>query len=773
MRRRSSVHMDLRTLKQSGISIVDLLRGTGLFSQLDRQTLKIVARALSFVGATTGTEVMRQGEPADGLFLVVNGRLQVMRAGPDGQTVILGELATGEIVGEASLVTSEPRSATVRAVVDSLLIRLPRAEFQILLERYPEKIGTLSALIAGRQASEHQERYRPVSNDLIRFLKTVPLFASMNDSQLRELEAHLQWMYLPGGKELMKQGDAPDGLYVVAGGRLSYEALDEAGRVFRSGFFARGDIVGEMALLTGEARSATVTALRDCELIKLTQSAVKRLLYRSPRSVLSLTKTIAGRISRPDAMGRGLPFTSLAVIPVTPSVNIEEFTTALEISLSRHGKVRRINARSLDEALGEGSAQKSSDDAGGEKISAWLSEREEEHDFLLLTGGADAGPWNEKCIRGADRVLLVAAGGDDPKLSPVEVRYLGPVNVVHSPRDLVILQSSDRREARGTKDFLNHRQPAQHYHLREGSRADMDRLARYLTGSAVGLVLGGGGARGAAHIGVIEALLQGSVPIDMICGTSMGALIGGLYAKYGETNTIRRLVREHLVESNPLNDYTFPFISLVRGRRYVQALREVLGESSIEDLPIPYFAVACNLTLAEETEFHSGPAWQAVRASTSLPGIVPPLYKNGQLFVDGGLLNNVPVDLMRSRQAGKIIAVDVSGSRMNQDELYANFLGAKSAAEAPSFFRSLSNKMRRRENRAVVPSLGSILIRSTMIGSVMKVKQAKKEADIYARLPVEKFGLLDWHLAEDLINLGYDYALENLPIWQKKIGMVS
>lgn len=761
--------VDLRTLRRAGISVIEMLQETELLAGLDRATLKSVARASSMVGVTAGTDVIRQGEPGDGLYLVLTGRLRVFRTGADGREALLGELSAGEIVGEGSLITDEPRYASVKASEDSLLIRLPRPAFEDILARHPGHGSSLRALIARRQEEEHRERYRPVSSELVEFLRTVPLFASMSAPQLRDIEGHLRWLYLPGGRQLMKQGDQPDGLYVVVGGRLRYEVSDEAGRVTRRGDFGRGDIVGELALVTGEARSATVFALRDCELVKLTESAVNRMLRRSPRVVLSLTRTIADRMSRPESERRGKPFTSIALIPITPSVSVREVVGNLEAVLRKFGRVARIDAVEVDRSLGTGSAVVENDDPRSEGIVAFLSAREEENDFLLLEGSIDASSWNERCIRGADRVLLLADAKDDPRLSPVEVRYLGPKSSLRTPTELVLVQPPERQVAEGTRRFLEPRQLERHHHIRKDNRADMERLARHLTGRSIGLVLGGGGARGMAHIGVAEAFLRRGLPVDMICGTSAGALIGGLFALHGETQTIRRLVKKHLVESNPLNDYTFPFISIVRGAKYSRTLEEVFQNALIEDLIVPYFAMATNLTATEEAVFDRGPLWKAVRASTSLPGIVPPLYENGQLFVDGGLLNNLPVDALRARRAGRILAVDVSGAKLNQDEQYGKLIGSDTSVESPGFFRSFANRMKGKTTRLVVPTLGSVLLRSTMVGSVLKVKRAKVDADIYVRLPVEKFGLLDWPSVESLIEIGFQYALENILAWEKKL----
>jgi len=194
-----------------------------------------------------------------------------------------------------------------------------------------------------------------------------------------------------------------------------------------------------------------------------------------------------------------------------------------------------------------------------------------------------------------------------------------------------------------------------------GVHEDIHRLARFVSGRAVGLVLAGGGARGFAHIGILKALTEAGVPIDQLGGTSMGAIIAAGVAAEWDTRDLAKRLRHAFVETNPLSDYTFPLIALFRGRKVSQLLRQNFGEIRIEELPKPFFCVSSDLTSGRIHVHRSGPLWRALRASVALPGILPPVTHHGHLLVDGGVMNNLPVDVMAQNPHGPIIASDVTG----------------------------------------------------------------------------------------------------------------
>jgi len=185
----------------------------------------------------------------------------------------------------------------------------------------------------------------------------------------------------------------------------------------------------------------------------------------------------------------------------------------------------------------------------------------------------------------------------------------------------------------------------------------------------VGLALGGGYARGLAHIGVLEVLERENIPIDMIAGTSMGALVGALYAREKEAALIKRQATElDWVGMASLIDPTVSRSGLIAGKRVTGFLKRLMGNVAFSELDIPFACVATDIISGEEVVLKDGNVAEAVRASISIPVIFAVVKKNGRFLVDGGLVNNVPVSIVRNMGADYVIAVDVTPSREERME---------------------------------------------------------------------------------------------------------
>ena len=238
--------------------------------------------------------------------------------------------------------------------------------------------------------------------------------------------------------------------------------------------------------------------------------------------------------------------------------------------------------------------------------------------------------------------------------------------------------------------------------MRAGHQGDLDRIVRYVSRREVGLVLSGGGARGFAHAGVVRAIQEAGLPIDVIAGVSMGAVMAAGYAFSEQWEETIPLIKAQL--EGVFSDYTLPFVSLARGRRFDRYLQALFGDASIEDLRMPYFCVSSNLTRADTVVHRTGPLWRAIRASGSLPGLVPPVVDDGDLLYDGGLLNNLPVDLMRKEiHTGVLIAVDV---------VPPVDLGIRATGlESPSGWRIAWSRLNPLTKAIEMPSIVSILQR--------------------------------------------------------------
>ena len=284
--------------------------------------------------------------------------------------------------------------------------------------------------------------------------------------------------------------------------------------------------------------------------------------------------------------------------------------------------------------------------------------------------------------------------------------------------------------------------------MRRDHPEDIGRLARSVAGRGVGLVLGGGGARGFSQIGVIQALRENGIPIDFVGGASMGAIVAAACAKGWDTPTMIALGREAFVDSRAFREYTLPFVSLLGGRRLERVTRKIFGETEIEDLWTPQFSVSCNLTASEAVVHQRGKLWKAVRASGSLPGVLAPVLDDGQLLVDGGVLDNLPGDVMSSLSGGPVVVVDVTP----EEDLRAR------CETVPSAWRMFRDRFLAGEDPGM-PGIVDILMRATTLNSVRVASQVKREADLYLHPAVEGYGMLEFDAIESLVEAGYEHAM--------------
>ncbi len=594
------------------------------------------------------------------------------------------------------------------------------------------------------------------------FLASTALFDGLDEAALDEVVRGTQWLALPGGETLFEQGDPGDSLYLVVSGRLRVFRQQAGGteQVVRD--VGRGDNVGEMAMVTGEPRSATVRAVRDTELVRLSRDAFDCVLERHPRSRVQLTRMLAGWLSRSHAASAhpsGL--STIAILPAAPDAPLGEFARRLLEALNALGPTLHLNAACLDAHLRAGAAQLTEHDLEHGNITRWMSEQEASHRFVLYEADPHRSGWTRRCLRQADRILLVAWGTAEPDAGFVQ--DLLATREVFRPRteqDLVLLHR-DGHPPLGTARWLAASNFSTHHHLRLALPADFERLARHLTGRSIGLVLGSGGARGFAHIGVIRALREAGVPIDRIGGTSMGAVIAAQYASGCDHETMIELNRRGWIEMRPFRQYSLPLISLLSGRRALRIAEALVGQCRIEDLWLSYFCVSTDLSNSTLRVHREGPLARCVLASSSIPGILPPVVGEGAgLLVDGAVLDGLPTDVMRRLGAGPVIAVDVSMRvEMAADRRYR---------EAPSPWQVLLNSVNPFIQSHPFPSIFRILQRSTQVAGAQRAGRAREEVSLYLDPPLGRFDMFDWKSLDRIVEAGYQFARERIPVWLEK-----
>ena len=581
--------------------------------------------------------------------------------------------------------------------------------------------------------------------DLLPVLAQTPVFTGLDEQALDRLCSLAERHDLLSGDVLYREGDPSTSIYVVASGRLRVASGETL-----VGYVGRREPVGEMGVVVGEPRTSTVRAVRDSILVRIGAADFLSFLDQQAPALLSLSRLMVQRL-REQERKRLLSATevqgALAIIPATPDVPVMALAEALVRRLSGWPDARLVAAAHVDAALGEGAAQTPlSDREGSTRLLTWTGELESRHRYLVYAADSDRDDWARHCVHSADRVLVLAEASARPQPIPVldELRERGlPV-----PVELVLL----RPEGDPSPHTLAWREIAgarTHYFVHPWDENDLASLARQVAGRGVGLVLGGGGARGFAHIGLVRALEQLRIPVDVAGGTSMGAFVSALLACGFDSVEMEQIAAETFVRNNYLNDYALPRVSVIRGRKFAARLEQIFGERRIEDLRRSYFCISTNLTTGATVVHDRGALYAWVGTSMAVPGVAPPIAYEGDLLCDGGVVDNLPTDVMQRLERGSIVACSVSG------EGAIRAPGAGLGEPDPE-------ALLRRAGSEPPPRLSEILVRSATLTSATAMALAAERADVYIRMPSQSFGMFEWSRLEKLIELGYERALEEL-----------
>ena len=399
-------------------------------------------------------------------------------------------------------------------------------------------------------------------------LQPLGFFSGLSPAILQEISVNCIQVLVPAGRLVFRQGDPSDSLYIIATGRLDV-SIEVEGHdptsIYEAG---RGQIVGEMGLLTGDPRSATVRSLRDSLLFRLSKERFDALLELYPVLARRIACDLSERLKQSNVRSfhRNYSVKTFAVVPAGEVAPTIQFVDRLSRALNEIGPTLRIDKATVEQEAG-------SSDMGDSAVVRWLNEQEAKFAFLIYQTDLEPSPWTSCCIRQADRILSVARFEGARNLNEIEGTLARMAAESHGeeyrghPRiNLVLLHRDAGFRPSGTPQWLAARSVEKHHHICADSDADFRRLARILTGRAIGLVLGGGGARAFAHIGAIRAIEEAGITIETIGGTSQGALIGAQYAM--------GLTPDQMIDTNRVlfrdfrpfkGDMTVPIFSFLSG----------------------------------------------------------------------------------------------------------------------------------------------------------------------------------------------------------------
>eukprot|EP00039_Didymoeca_costata_P004673 m.75436 g.75436 ORF g.75436 m.75436 type:complete len:1104 (-) comp12500_c0_seq3:1732-5043(-) len=649
----------------------------------------------------------------------------------------------GNFVGIVGVLGNGSTVGPVKSKKESTLLRIPSAEIRTIMRKNKNVVCTLVQLML--------QSLSPLS---------------------RRLDFAIESRHIDAGSELYSQGSNSNSLYIVVSGRLR-SVTTRNGRKTISQEFGKSDIVGDMEAMAGTPRPASVHAVRDSVLIEIPATVLNTLHEVYPKILMHLVRNIALRNTQPDEAlvevdigkaSRNENFSTVALIAASDDVPLTEFAKQLAKKLSSYANVCHFNSHTVTSLSGV-PANGPFLSGHALELATWLGEREESHRLVLYEADYEATPWTRKCIRQADCVLVVGKGDGPPTIGTVEAQLDALSS--RAQKELVLLHDVKTMMPSGTAKWLNIRSWCnRHHHVRfeepprdHEPHQDIGRLARRLLGLSVGVVFGGGGAKGAAHIGIVRAMEEANIPIDIVGGVSIGAMVAGLYAQecgFKRTNfheRFRQLSSDMDRKLPFVLDLTYPATAMLTGAAFNRIVERALGNTPMEDLWLPCFCISTDVTAVQERVHQDGSLWRYVRASMSLSGFLPPLCDphDGHWLLDGGYVNNMPVSIMKKMGAHRIYGIDIEGRFQNGN--MPNF------GDSVSGWWLLFSRLNPFGKRgASLPDAADIQSRlAYMANEVRKNGHERKGAIMFAP-PIQRYKVLDWHHFNKIEEIGYTYG---------------
>jgi predicted acylesterase/phospholipase RssA/CRP-like cAMP-binding protein len=586
-----------------------------------------------------------------------------------------------------------------------------------------------------------------------RMLAERPILRGLDPRVLSDLDSAFELVRVPRGARIVARGQSGVPFFLILEGGVRASYVDATGRrrvVFEH---FRGGSFGEALVLTQLPSPLDVDAIRDCLLLALAPEKFCAIAARHPEFVLTFARFVAERVVKhydsPEVLAAfagsadRLP-RSIAVLSAG-GPELQRTRDLLAQALSASRDTRRVTADDARHAP-SGASGTDEDDAYW-RYAKWLSDLDVRSDLLLLEGDCSNATWRDFCLRQADRLVILLQGDASVPSPGAQLDWWRGAKISELATHVEVAIVHPGYTVRPHAGVACARLPgvARIHHIKDGDAHGAQRLARWLLDRPVGLVLGGGGAYGIAHVGVLKALEEARVSVDIVGGTSMGAIFAGGVARGWSADEIMDHVRNLFSSRFALYDPTLPFSALLAGKKLQRVLRGLFEDIDIADLWLPFFCVSTNISRAQRQVHDEGPLYDAIRASCSIPGLFPPHESLQQWLVDGGLVGNLPIDVMAERCRGPMIAVDVFPYRRRREETERH---ARRRFDLREKFKQWAKSR---------PYLFDVLMHATLVGSQHSTEVALSEhrLALYLEPELERFRILDWRAYESLFQAGY------------------
>ena len=726
---------------------IKALKKLPLLKGIDKALWETLTPHISFIHIGEGETVFEAGRQSQNLYIVVDGELALyMPCKANSESFFLQSRYKGDTAGDFAVLNAGEHLVSGVAVKKSCIAQFPRFAF--------EKLADIDSNILAHVYDVASELSRRVTLAGA-FLN---LFGDITRATMDTLLERSRIKHFQSGELVFEEGDAPDGLYVVISGKLIVETKNTLGELTHIAEVKAPETVGELALLGDTKRSGTVIAARESTVALLGRNDFRRLIATKAPMLMRLIRLVVSRhganARQEDAVAAASNF---VVIPLDSRLPVRRFVLQLKNAMRDLGSVFTVNSHSFDTLYGRtGASTTEFDSAFNSAIAEWLDDKENRFESLVYVADRAWNTWTRRCVNRADRILLVASARSDNSAELRDIEHqlnsLFDGARVRPNVDLVLLHPSDTVNPAHTARWLEPRELDAYYHVRMNDKLHFLRLARRIRNVAKALVLSGGGARGYAHLGVQQVIEEEAIPIDYIAGSSMGALLGASMAMGRRCEDIKEL-SAIFANKRALFDYTLPLASLMKSTKLSDFCRTVYGEQRIEDLWIPFFCVSSNLADGQEVVHDRGPLWKIVRTTISLPGVFSPVpTTNGDLLIDGAVLNTFPVELMKQRMGGKGFIIGVNVSQISEQFNYYDF------GTTLSGWRVLLSRINPFEPTINIPRIAETLFRSTDIKSIEGLNEARRSLDVLIEPNVRSIALMDFKAYELISQIGYREA---------------
>ncbi|WP_292449746.1 patatin-like phospholipase family protein [Mesorhizobium sp.] len=576
-----------------------------------------------------------------------------------------------------------------------------------------------------------------------RLLSATLMFDRASLAALEALAAESDRRVLRRGEVLVREGDPSDRFFVVLSGRFTVHKGDPIGSVAE---IAQGELVGEVGFFAGLPRTATVLAARDSIVLEISRNHFEKAAEALPNLreavTISLARRFATQSPSSSRLQKPAKIRTLAIIAAGGSRISPVFIGHLQQAFGAVTRAQFVSRLDVHAKF----AGRPIDD---QPILNWLNELEAQAEFIVYVADEEPNEWTRVCIRQADMVLLLANASCSPRLNTSEELALS----VHPPSTgrLVLIHDNRSAAVSGTSAWLDERPyVGQHHHVALEDGSDIQRLVRFISCKARGFVAAGGGSLGSAHLGVYKAFVEAGGRFDYLGGTSSGAAMMAGFARGLDAEQIDRGTHNVFVKSRAFRRPTLPRFALLDHKAFDRALREEYGDVLIEDLWLPFFALSTNLSSRQPHVHRRGKLWQAVRASGSIPGVLPPFFTaDGDMLVDGAIMNNLPLEQMKELKTGPNVIVSFGSSGPQKYHIdYDRIPGTLELAVA------LLNPFDR-ARLPQVPSMLQVIAASMLAHGPQDIAVGDEDVLVCPQIS-STIGFMDWSRHSELFSDAYD-----------------